>query len=125
MIFDFYLSCILDSPNFGKMASVSFKNEPFYKDIVGDEVRKDLPNGYALSLHRREWSDSFVEDSGMMLWIFGDVFTNQFYAASQGEKPRKLTARELLSIRKTHPGYYRDAIKGSYVLILYNKKRMR
>jgi len=122
MIFDFYLSCSFNLQNAGSFTSVSFRKEPFYRDIIGNEVRKELPDGYALFLHRRKWTDSFAEDSDLMLWIFGFVFTNQSYAASQGENPRKLNAQELLAIRRTHPGYYRDAIKGSYVLILYDKK---
>src|ERR1035437_5377794 len=117
MIFDFYLSVNFKKDSSNDTEHIKFKNEPFYKDIIGTEESAGLKNAYFTCLYRRNYPESFHEITNIKLWIFGYVFTNKKYAGSKNRKPWKLNAGEILDLYLNDKNAFVHHLKGSYVLV--------
>lgn len=123
MIFDFYLSYFTGDHFSDAVRPASFRTEPFYSDIAGQQAVMALRHGSVTCLHRREYGDHFAEVEGIKLWIFGFVFITKNHAATFGKRPFRITAKQLLKMRQERPQDYMKCLKGSFVLILVDESR--
>jgi len=123
MIFDYYLTFDFNSSKHDLIVKPKFRDEHMYKEISGNEVSLLFPNGYVSCLHRRNYHDSFAENNGFKLWLFGYAFANKQYAFSLKKSPWKLNASEILILFLNDKKSYMNCLKGSYVLVVLNEKK--
>ena len=120
MIFDLYLTIDFNSSESTFLNALRFTDEPFYKDIDGNEVSLHFDHGFASCLHRRNFKDSYAEMNGLKVWLFGYAYTNNECARSKIRTPWKLTAEEILRMFLSQPDSFVHSLKGSYVLVFWD-----
>jgi len=123
MIFDLFFEFSFKTDSFDSLSYVSFKEATYYTDIKGVENCIKFNNGYCTTLNRRDFQDSFIKAGNDYLWIFGYVYTNKRYERNTGKPVELLNAENLFMLKNDHPDQWQYLIKGSYVIIHFNKNQ--
>ncbi len=118
-MFEIGLCCRLDAPSGLPFSHFSIKGISLFEHPDVLEYSGAFSQGTYSFLSRLKKKQSHAEKGDKKIWIFGTVFTNQTYAASIGEKPKRIYAEEVLNITIQAPDKVTDKIKGSFVIIFW------
>ena len=95
----------------------------YYKDITFKEYSVQTHSAKVFYLERKETEANYFQRNSEHLFVFGFVFSNKNYESLKGQKPRKLSAKEVYTLYKNYGRKLVDYIKGSFVLIIYNEEK--
>lgn len=105
-----------------KRVSCSFEKLPFYETIPKKQYHTTDKEKYYFSwLERQNFGKNFYEDAEIIVLCYGTVFTNKQYEIDYKIKPKIIYAAEIKNLYAEKKIYLHDYIKGSFVLLIYNK----
>ncbi len=101
----------------------SFLNNPYYKNIVAAEYKKEFKNSYAVFLEREETEKNFCSNEGINIFVFGTVYTNNRFKQMSGKSPEIIYAEKILSMYLNSGDSFAEHIKGSFVISIHDEKK--
>lgn len=119
-MFEIGLSCRFEGYKENSASPFSIKQLPLFEHREQKEYSGKYDQGSYCFLSRIAEPLCFTEKAGKKLWVFGTVFTNRKYADALGTHPKRVYAREILSILLEGPSELTSKIKGSFVLLLWD-----
>ena len=98
-----------------------FKKYEYYNDIRFEEYTVQTTYAKIFYLERDKTSENYFYSNSEHIFIFGFVFSNKNYESLKGEKPKKLSPKEVYELYKRYKMKLTQYIKGSFVLIIYEE----
>jgi len=109
---NFNLSCIKNP----------FSKYRFY-DFEYKEYSVKTERAVFYYLERCETTDNYFFCDCEHVFVFGVVFSSKSYQSLTGQKPKKLTSAEILTLYRKYGRRIVEYIKGSFVLIFYDDRK--
>ncbi|HEC93514.1 MAG TPA: hypothetical protein ENI51_11145, partial [Candidatus Atribacteria bacterium] len=100
-----------------------FLQYKYYEDIPMKEYFVQTPCAKIFYLERKETIENYFCNDTEHLFIFGFIFSSKNYELLEGQKPKKLSAREVYNLYKKYNKEIVHYIKGSFVLIIYDENQ--
>lgn len=112
--------------DFRKKRNLSEVKNPFlrykyYDDILFKEYYVKNPSVKIFYLEKNDTTENYFNNNYEHLFIFGFVFSSKNYESLEGQKPKKLSAREVYKLYKRFNKELVHYVKGSFVFIIYNE----
>lgn len=121
-MFDFFQ--IVDFKNdISADKNYSFLRNSFYTKITKVEYCKNYKNAFVTYLERNETTENVFENNNTVAFIYGTVYTNNYYRNLKNKKPAKINAEYIHNLFIEYGNNFTDYIKGSFVIVFYSKNK--
>jgi len=94
-------------------------------DFAYEELVVQTSDAKFFCLERNRSTDNIYDNEVMCCFLFGYVFTNKKFQSLVDNKPRKLTARNIVELYRDIGADLPEYLKGSFVLVIYDKIKKR